>query len=643
MTAQTQPTSQSGGARSKPLSLLTAAAWLAVLLIVAKAITPALPSLSDLPRRLLTFVMATWSDVLFALICGALGEIGLFVAQRSRRARAIVYYAFLVVFAVFAAYSVAAVGLFRYFNRPLTFDLLGMIGNAGAVRSSIAERLTPVIAIALVAVPAAFVALAMRFGRSNRKSFIMLATLSIWAVAGCIAYRIWWDEGQLTHLWRSPHAELIRTTAIRLTGGRRPGFPKDFPPEFLDEFRTFGARATNDRARFSLPPGTAHPKNVIVIVLESVGTKYLGLYGNPIDVTPTITAESRQALVFDNIYAHASFTYASFRPIVFSTYPGLPWHYSLLEDARAVPPTLASLLKARGSRTAYITSGDLDWGDQRWLLQQHGGFDLLQGASDLGCPLLSSWGTEDRCAVDRLLAWIDEKPDQPFAAVWWTDQTHDPYLPVSRSSTTDYFAGKSRPPFAADLSRYLNNLRDTDAQLARIFAALRERGIADDTVVVITGDHGEAFADPHPQRGHAWSVYEEEVRVPLMIWNPRLFEEAARAQTIGGHIDLNPTLADLLEVEPPRDWQGHSLFDLGRPSRAYFMAIAGGDVFGVREANLKYIYDVTSGGESLFDLAADPQEQHDIAAREPERCRELRQRVAAWVTFEDAFLWGREN
>jgi len=161
--------------------------------------------------------------------------------------------------------------------------------------------------------------------------------------------------------------------------------------------------------------------------------------------------------------------------------------------------------------------------------------------------------------------------------------------------------------------------------------------------VLITGDHGEAFADPHRQRGHAWSVYEEEVHVPLLIWNPRLFPEGQRSQQIGGHVDLNPTLADLLGVEAQPEWQGFSLFDPQRPNRAFFMAIAGGDVFDVREGDWKYIYDVTSGRESLFNLRLDPQEQHDFARGEPERALQLRQRVAAWVTFEDAFLWGREN
>jgi phosphoglycerol transferase MdoB-like AlkP superfamily enzyme len=334
----------------------------------------------------------------------------------------------------------------------------------------------------------------------------------------------------------------------------------------MDEFRTFGARNITSLGHFQAPPDVPRPRNTIVVVLESIGTKYLRLYGHADEFMPNLTAESRHALVFDNFYAHASFTYASFRPINFSVFPGLPWHYALLDNARPLPGTLASAARQRGARTAYLTSGDLDWGSQRWVLQRGSGFETLEGANDLGCPVLSSWGTTDRCLFDRLLRWIDEDRERPFLAVCWTDQTHDPYLLAPGQTAVDPFKGKPTPPFADDLTRYLNLMREVDAQLGRLFATLRERGLADDTLVVITGDHGEAFADPHDQRGHAFSVYEEEVRVPLLIWNPRLFPSGERVATLGGHVDLNPTLADVLNLPPEREWQGHSMFDPARPA-----------------------------------------------------------------------------
>ena len=625
------------------ISLLQASCWLALLLVVAKGF-----SWTDAWERgalsgVGALAMSSWTDVLFALGCGALGDSVVWLVRQNRRAAAIVRGLFIAILTLFTVYGIVAVGVFHYFMRPLTFELLTMIGNAATVRSSIVERITWPFLAALLVVPPLFVFLVLYLPRSWRFTLAVVAIAAIWVTVGYAQLQRSWPHQTGHNLWLSPHVELLRTTAVRLTRSRRPEFPRGFPPKYVDEFRTFGARGMTQLGHFQPPLNVPRPRNTIVIVLESIGTKYLRLYGHPDEFMPSLTAESRNALVFDNFYAHASFTYASFRPINFSVYPGLPWHYALVDNARPHPGTLASAMQRRGARTAYFTSGDLDWGAQRWLLEGRSGFDVVEGANNLGCPLLSSWGTTDRCLFDRLIRWIEDDRERPFFAVCWTDQTHDPYLPGPGQTTVDLVQTKTPARFAADLSRYLNNVREVDAQLGRVFAKLRERGIADDTLVVITGDHGEAFADPHAQRGHAFSVFDEEVRVPLVIWNPRLFPSGGRMPTLGGHVDLNPTIADVLDVPPEREWQGYSMFDPARPNRVFLMAVAGGDIFGVREEDWKYFYDVTSARESLFDLNADPNEQNDVAAREPAICLQLRQRVAAWVTFEDAFLWGKEN
>ncbi|MEP6809663.1 MAG: sulfatase [Chthoniobacterales bacterium] len=613
--------------------LLAAGCWLAIFLVAAKAFSGDIPWWPGLTERLLSLIASSWSDVLFALAVGLVGEIVVRALSRWQKLARLLQGAVLIFLVLAAFYAVIAVGIFQYFKRPLTYQLIGLVGNAAAIRSSIWERLTPLTLGALVLVPTVYWWIATRRKISRHGLALALVLAVGWIATGRVLQQNGWEKEKLGYLGLSPHVELLRTTALGLAGGLRPIFPKGFPREYEDEFRTIGARG-GEPPHFVLPAGVARSKNAIVVVLESVGTKYLGLYGSSEDGTPTLTAEAQHALVFENIYAHASFTYASFRPINFSVYPGLPWHYSLLEDGRPLPETLAGRMKkTQGARTAYITSGDLYWGDQRWLLERENSFDALFGAPDLGCPLLSSWGTEDRCAIDRVIAFITEQPGQPFYVVCWTDQTHDPYL----------LGGGKSADGQSDLDRYLAVLHQTDAQLSRLFAALRERGLADDTLVVVTGDHGEAFSDPHGQRGHAWSVYEEEAHVPLLIWNPRLFPEGGRVATIGGHVDLNPTLADLLGAEPPNEWQGYSLFDPARPPRAFFMAIAGGSVFGVREGDWKYIYDVTTGRESLFNLRNDPKEQRDLSAQEAARMKPLRERVAAWVSFEEAFLWGRKN
>ena len=377
-------------------------------------------------------------------------------------------------------------------------------------------------------------------------------------------------------------------------------------------------------------------KNMIVVILESVGTKYLSLYGSPYATTPHLVEESRHAVLFDNFYAHAPYTFCTFVCVNFSIYPGLPWRYAS-GGGRALAPTFAAVMQQRGWRTAYLHNGDMDWGGEKVMLE-HAGYDAIEDYHDFKAPELTSWGAEDRYLIDRLIAWIDEKPGQPFLAFCWTDQTHNPYTRRPGSPRRDFLAGHPAVPHPEALSRYLNVLHDTDEHLGRLFAALRERGLADDTLVVVTGDHGEAFGDPHEQQGHGFSVFEEEVHVPLMIWNPRLFSETRRMPAIGGHVDLNPTVADILGVEIPDAWQGHSLFAAARPGRTFFVASVDDYHLGIREDRWKYIFEATSGHESLFDLGNDPTEQRNVLTAEPERVSRLRQRVAAWIAFEDQFL-----
>jgi hypothetical protein len=91
----------------------------------------------------------------------------------------------------------------------------------------------------------------------------------------------------------------------------------------------------------------------------------------------------------------------------------------------------------------------------------------------------------------------------------------------------------------------------------------------------------------------------------------------------------------MLGVPAAGSWQGRSLFDPGRPPRVYFYAANDDYLLGVRERDHKYVYNATIGRDQLFDLAADPREQINLAPDASERCRELRGRVAAWVKYEE--------
>jgi arylsulfatase A-like enzyme len=578
------------------------------------------------------------ADVLFALGLFATAEAGLLLAaHRPRIARAIV--GFVLVFGALAVcWAVANLTAVEYFSRPITVPLFRLVGAWRNIVSSIGARLTPAVLVELVVLPSGYVALALalaRFAPRAGRRGVVGAALAAALFAGVGDWRLateWRHRDQ--GIAESPHWALLASALAEAAGPRAPSLPASFPPEFARDFEAPGERPA---AGFFAPPeGRARPRNVILIVLESTGAKYLGVYGSAYATTPNLAREAAQSLVFDRVSSHEGYTFCSMVALTYSVFPGLPWHYLA---APAGVPTLADVLAARGYRAAFVHSGDLQWEGEYTLLEGHG-FGDVWDYRDLGCPRMSSWGAEDGCAIDGMVRWIDRDPARPFFLMCWTDQSHDPYELSPGEPVIDFFAGAPRPPHADELGRYLNVIHTVDRHLGRLFEALRARGLADDTLVVITGDHGEAFGAPHDARGHGAALYEECVRVPLILWNPRLFAPGGRSDAIGGHKDVNATILDVLGIEPPARWQGRSLFDPGRPPRAYAMAGSGGDecLLGVREERWKYVFSPVRGREKLFDLARDPDEQRNLAEEEPEVCDRLRERVAAFVAAEQAYM-----
>jgi arylsulfatase A-like enzyme len=110
-----------------------------------------------------------------------------------------------------------------------------------------------------------------------------------------------------------------------------------------------------------------------------------------------------------------------------------------------------------------------------------------------------------------------------------------------------------------------------------------------------------------------------------------MYKKAARVPVVGSHVDLAPTIAELVGLPAEPDWQGRSLFDDRHPHRAYFYVAEDHFRLGVREGNWKYIYNVRDGRDELYDLQTDPLEQRNVAAQHPDRSDRLRQRLVAWT------------
>lgn len=334
---------------------------------------------------------------------------------------------------------------------------------------------------------------------------------------------------------------------------------------------------------------------------------------------------SRHSLIFENAYAQCPSSAKALVALVTGTYPRLDIHEQTRADEQL--PSLAAVAAHSGYRTAFFHSGNWAWRGGDAFLRNHG-FEHFQDARHE--PSLDrSWGTRDDWLADQVLRWIDAE-DRPFLAMLWTIQTHHPYR----------CSGSLQPyaPHDAELNRYLNAIRDADALVGRLWDALVQRGLADSTLLVVVGDHGQAFGQ-HQQRLHIFGLYQENVHIPLiLIHGGRL--PTGRVSEVCQQIDVAPTVAWCLGLPSERAWQGRNLFAPARDVQVFFYTLWDPVVLGTRRGRYKYLWEA-GGKEQLFDLAEDALELHNLAPQQPQRTRLFRSDVAELVASQQRWLEGR--
>jgi arylsulfatase A-like enzyme len=220
-----------------------------------------------------------------------------------------------------------------------------------------------------------------------------------------------------------------------------------------------------------------------------------------------------------------------------------------------------------------------------------------------------------------MLRWIDALPPaQPFLLT---------YLPVAGHHPYDAPAGG---PFAGDgdLPAYKNALHDGDRSIGTLVDGLRARGLDRRTLFVIYGDHGEAFGQHAGNYGHSLFLYDENVRVPLLMSIPGVTTGRRRIGRVASLIDVTPTILDLLGVAVPARHEGASLLD-PVDRLALFYTDYSTPWLGLQDGCTKYLRDLDAARDRLYDTCVDPGERIDLAPSRVGDVLAYRDQIERWA------------
>ena len=400
--------------------------------------------------------------------------------------------------------------------------------------------------------------------------------------------------------------------------------------------------------------------NVIVLVIESLRSDQLRIYGSNRDVMPFLDTLAKDSRVFANAYTHSSHTnYATITPLS-SHYPLRSRTSYTYPEKPSYPRVLIyDVLKALGYRTAIFSSSNENWGGMINYLAT-GNLDRLVHAANSKNPTyvmrgdagFATWAREtkhagsldDRSTVNEAIEWIDGLDDNnTFFVALNLQNSHLPYpVPAdfprrfgpAKLDFTIRFAHFPKEKIQVVKDVYADSLAYVDSQIGRLIQYLKTKNKWENTVIVVTSDHGQAFYE-HGFASHASAIFDEVMRVPLIIRAPGL--KAGLDTRLAQHVDVAPTIAGLLGVPAHPSFQGIDLVNTAAdPNRSAYMVAQTplAYQYGIIRSGHKLIYDEREEKYMLFNLATDPAENFDIADSQPRLIADLTKRLQTWRTMQ---------
>jgi phosphoglycerol transferase MdoB-like AlkP superfamily enzyme len=548
-----------------------------------------------------------------------------------RRWRTIILWLYGILALISVIIGILNIKITSLLGRPFTYqwlyysDFLSSTDAKKAISSNFdADTLKSFILLLCITLPMVY----FYYHFIRRKKYLLIMMFILFCLMGYLSEN---DQSIETTKKENPVTYFV-LSAIRQNGGsifslKKSGVSEEFLHKNKNIIPEQYASAINNKGI----------KNVIIYVFESLPAEFVTPFNRKYNATPFLDSIKSSAVLFDRIYAHAPATNKSMLSILCGMYPYLSYKLITVQKPDIKWPSVSDELKKSGYETSFFNSGDNRFSGAEDFLQHRGFSDIFDFRtipcnsstySDIRYRNQNLEGVSDSCLSLGFFNWLAKNESKPFFSMMWTYQTHYPYFVSGK--TINFNTGNNL------LERYLNALHQSDATLKQIVTGLKDRDLLNSTLIVILGDHGEAFGK-HGQTGHAGGIYDENLHIPLMFINPGLFHGEYINET-GGISDIAPTILSILNKPVPEIWQGENLLSENRRKRVYFFSPYSDILFGFREDQYKFIYNATSNTYYLYDLLADPHESVNIINKKKQYAEESKKHLHEWIQYQLKFV-----
>ncbi len=438
-------------------------------------------------------------------------------------------------------------------------------------------------------------------------------------------------------------------TEVEEANNEEEKYKEDFTPDQQEDFTPdAGASAGHPAALARLGQTSGIEKrNVVLVHLESTRAQSVTPYNEDLKTTPFLDELARSSLLAEQAYV-GSIPRSLMANI--SVNCGIQPPPRLGEEAEptGVPvPCLAGLLGDQGYDSAFFSSNadeyvkyaTTSWGYEEAFAPPEPGVPAQYQDATMDTERFahtSYYGYEEDIMLEPSEKWLEARKDRPFLVEYLTNTGHDEYRCLDTRYGVENLSND-------DLrNHYYNCLRLQDIFLQNLFEQYKELGLYEDTIFVLFGDHGEGLGE-HGRFMHGDTIWEEGLRVPLIIHAPGWFEGGERVEEPASQTDVLPTLMEMLGYEiQDGEYPGYSLLHPVPEDRTLmFSCISRRECVASVKGNEKYIYHYGNQPEEVFDLSRDPLEERNLADEYPREDLEQRRReIFAWLSRIDAQYYG---